>query len=107
MSLGRRRRHGTESGDGTVTSQFIGVFSACRGTSWYSLSNMSTNEVMARLGAAVGALGDVDVSAWSEDTLKEQLGDLSTALVTLDALLSRVADEVRARGLRIEEPVAA
>ncbi|MBB5824749.1 hypothetical protein ACGFI4_23415 [Micromonospora carbonacea] len=68
---------------------------------------MSTNEVMARLGAAVGALGDVDVSAWSEDTLKEQLGDLSTALVTLDALLSRVADEVRARGLRIEEPVAA
>ncbi|MFI7437617.1 hypothetical protein [Micromonospora haikouensis] len=68
---------------------------------------MSTNEVMARLGAAVNALGDVDVSAWSEDTLKEQLGDLSTALVTLDALLSRVADEVRARGLRIEEPVAA
>ncbi|KIR63367.1 hypothetical protein ABUL04_04830 [Micromonospora harpali] len=68
---------------------------------------MSTNEVMARLGAAVSALGDVDVSAWSEDTLKEQLGDLSTALVTLDALLSRVADEVRARGLRIEEPVAA
>ncbi|EEP71308.1 hypothetical protein MCAG_01635 [Micromonospora sp. ATCC 39149] len=67
---------------------------------------MSTNEVMARLGAAVSALGDVDVSAWSEDTLKEQLGDLSTALVTLDALLSRVADEVRARGLRIEEPVA-
>ncbi|MGY3520390.1 hypothetical protein ACVMYR_29275 [Micromonospora sp. PTRAS2] len=68
---------------------------------------MSTNEVMARLGAAVSALGDVDVSGWSEDTLKEQLGDLSTALVTLDALLSRVADEVRARGLRIEEPVAA
>ncbi|MFF3855183.1 hypothetical protein [Micromonospora sp. NPDC002575] len=68
---------------------------------------MSTNEVMARLDAAVSALGDVDVSAWSEDTLKEHLGDLSTALVTLDTLLSRVADEVRARGLRIEEPVAA
>jgi hypothetical protein len=68
---------------------------------------MSTNEVMARLDAAVSALGDVDVSAWSEDTLKERLGELSTALVTLDALLSRVADEVRARGLRIEEPVSA
>ncbi|KXK59177.1 MULTISPECIES: hypothetical protein [Micromonospora] len=68
---------------------------------------MSTNEVMVRLEAAVSALGDVTVSAWSEDTLKEQLGELSVALVTLDALLSRVADEVRARGLRIEEPVSA
>ncbi|WP_229403466.1 hypothetical protein [Micromonospora okii] len=68
---------------------------------------MSTNEVMTRLEAAVSALGDVDVSAWPEATLKEQLGELSTALVTLDGLLSRVADEVRARGLRIEEPVSA
>lgn len=68
---------------------------------------MSTNEVMARLGAAVSALGDVDVSAWSEDTLNDQLGDLSATLVALDALLTRVADEVRARGLRIEEPVPA
>ncbi|WP_320069351.1 hypothetical protein [Micromonospora sp. RTGN7] len=66
---------------------------------------MSTNEVMTRLEAAVSALGDVDVSAWSEDTLKERIGDLSTALVALDAVLTRVADEVRARGLRIEEPV--
>ena len=66
---------------------------------------MRTNEVMVRLEAAVSALGDVDVSAWSEDTLKEQLGELSTVLCALDALLSRVADEVRARGLRIEEPV--
>lgn len=79
----------------------------CRARSCYSLSNMSTNEVMARLGAAVSALGDVDVSAWPEDTLKEQLGELSAALVALDAVLSRVADEVRARGLRIEEPVSA
>ncbi|MFF5074398.1 hypothetical protein ACFY2R_25110 [Micromonospora olivasterospora] len=68
---------------------------------------MSTNEVMARLEAAVSALGDVDVSAWPEDSLREQLGQLSTALVALDAALSRVADGVRARGLRIEEPVSA
>ncbi|MDG4829091.1 hypothetical protein O7627_07205 [Solwaraspora sp. WMMD1047] len=68
---------------------------------------MSTNEAIARLDAAVSALGDVDVSAWSEDALKDQLGDLSAALCALDALLSRVADAVRERGLRIEEPVSA
>ncbi|MEU3455687.1 hypothetical protein ABZ671_19110 [Micromonospora sp. NPDC006766] len=68
---------------------------------------MRTNDEMVRLQAAVSALGDVDVSAWSEDTLKDQLGDLSATLVALDALLTRVADEVRARGLRIEEPVSA
>ncbi|MBQ1027952.1 hypothetical protein [Micromonospora sp. C95] len=68
---------------------------------------MRTNEVLARLEAAVIALGDVDVSAWPEDTLKEQLGELSAALVALDASLSRIADGVRARGLRVEEPVPA
>jgi hypothetical protein len=68
---------------------------------------MSTNEVMVRLEAAVSALGDVDVSAWPEETLKEQLGRLSSALVALDAVLTRVADGVRARGLRIEEPARA
>ncbi|MEU5724370.1 MULTISPECIES: hypothetical protein [unclassified Micromonospora] len=68
---------------------------------------MRTNDEMARLQAAVSALGDVDVSAWPEDTLKEQLGELSAALVALDTLLTRIADEVRARGLRIEEPVSA
>ncbi|MGW5670116.1 hypothetical protein [Micromonospora sp. NPDC003776] len=68
---------------------------------------MRTNDELARLQAAVSALGDVDVSAWPEDTLKEQLGELSAALVMLDALLTRIADEVRARGLRIEEPVSA
>ena len=67
---------------------------------------MSTNEAIARLDAAVSALGDVSVSAWSEDALKDQLGELSTTCA-LDALLSRIADEVRARGLRIEEPVSA
>jgi hypothetical protein len=68
---------------------------------------MSTNEAIARLDAAVSALGDVDVSAWSEQTLKDQLGELSAALCALDAMLSRVADQIRARGLRIEEPVSA
>ncbi|WP_027660446.1 hypothetical protein [Salinispora fenicalii] len=67
---------------------------------------MSTNEVMARLEAAASALGDVDVSAWSDESLKERLGQLSAALVTLDSTLARVADGVRARGLRIEEPVS-
>jgi hypothetical protein len=71
-----------------------------------TLSNMSTKEAIARLDAAVSALGDVNVSAWSEDALKDQLGELSTALCALDALLSRVADEIRARGLRIEEPIS-
>ncbi|WDZ84895.1 hypothetical protein [Micromonospora cathayae] len=68
---------------------------------------MSTNEVMVRLTAAVSALGDVDVSAWPEETLRERLGELSTALVALDASLARVAAQVRDRGLRIEEPVSA
>ncbi|SCF41117.1 hypothetical protein GA0070216_114102 [Micromonospora matsumotoense] len=82
-------------------------FAACRTVPWYSLSNMRTNDVMTRLEAAVSALGDVDVSAWPEDTLKEQLGELSAVLVALDGVLSRVADGVRARGLRVEEPVPA
>ena len=68
---------------------------------------MSTNEAIARLDAAVSALGDVNVSAWSEESLKDQLGELSAALCALDALLSRVADQIRARGLRVEEPVSA
>ncbi|MER5458793.1 MULTISPECIES: hypothetical protein [unclassified Micromonospora] len=68
---------------------------------------MRTNEVMARMEAAVSALGDVDVSAWPEATLKEQLAELSAALVAVDASLSRIAEEVRARGLRVEEPVPA
>lgn len=67
---------------------------------------MSTNEAIARLDAAVSALRDVDVTAWSEDALRDQLGELSTVLCALDATLARVADGVRARGLRIEEPVS-
>lgn len=71
------------------------------------VSNMSTNEAMARLDAAVTALRDVDVAAWSDEALQERLAELSTALCALDAALSRVADGIRARGLRIEEPVSA
>lgn len=68
---------------------------------------MSTNEAIARLDAAVSALGDVDVSDWSEEALKDHLGELSAVLCSLDALLSRVADGIRARGLRVEEPISA
>ncbi|ROT32460.1 hypothetical protein [Micromonospora sp. HM5-17] len=68
---------------------------------------MSTNEAMARLDAAVTALRDVDVAAWSDEALQERLAELSTALCALDAALSRIADGIRARGLRIEEPVSA
>lgn len=70
------------------------------------VSNMSTNEAIVRLDAAVSALGDVNVSAWSEEVLKDQLGELSSVLCALDAVLSRVADEIRARGMRIEEPIS-
>jgi hypothetical protein len=74
---------------------------------WRKLSNMSTNEAIARLDAAVSALEGVDVTDWSDDTLRDKLGELSASLCALDATLARVADGVRARGLRIEEPVAA
>lgn len=64
-------------------------------------------ESIARLRAAVRALGDVDVSGWDDTTLTEHLDELSRALCGLDAELSRVADAVRARGFRIDEPQAA
>ena len=64
-------------------------------------------ESIARLRAAVRALGDVDVSGWDDTTLTEHLDELSRALCGLDAELSRVAESVRARGFRIDEPLAA
>ncbi|MDR7322140.1 MULTISPECIES: hypothetical protein [Catenuloplanes] len=65
---------------------------------------MSTNDVIARLDAAVSALGDVDVSGWDDTVLAEHLDDLSAALVAVDGQLARLADAVRARGLRVVEP---
>ncbi|BCY06104.1 hypothetical protein L3i22_011920 [Actinoplanes sp. L3-i22] len=64
-------------------------------------------ESIARLRAAVRALGDVDVSGWDDSTLTDHLDELSRALCGLDAELTRVADAVRARGFRIDEPRAA
>ena len=49
---------------------------------------MSTNEAITRLDAAVDALREVDVSAWSEESLRDQLGELSAALCALDSVLS-------------------
>jgi hypothetical protein len=68
---------------------------------------MSSNDAIARLRAAVSALGDVDVSGWDDTALTESLDELSAALCEVDTQLSRVADAVRARGFRIAEPVAA
>jgi hypothetical protein len=68
---------------------------------------MSTKEAIARLDAAVSALGDLDVSAWSDDTLRGHLTEISVVLCQVDAQLSRVADAVRARGFRVEEPALA
>jgi hypothetical protein len=68
---------------------------------------MSTKEAIARLDAAVSALGDLDVSAWSDDMLRGHLTEISAVLCQVDSELSRVADAVRARGFRVEEPVLA
>jgi hypothetical protein len=67
---------------------------------------MSSKDAIARLDAAVSALGDVDVSGWDDAALREHLDELSGALCRLDAQLSRIADGVRSRGFRIAEPVA-
>ncbi|GAA1604194.1 hypothetical protein J3R03_007336 [Actinoplanes couchii] len=64
-------------------------------------------ESIARLRAAARALGDVDVTGWDDASLTDHLDDLSKVLCSLDAELARVADDVRARGFRIEEPKAA
>ena len=65
-------------------------------------------EAIARLRAAVRAMGDVDVSGWDDPALTEHLEELSSVLCALDAELSRVAEAVRARGFRISEgPIAA
>jgi hypothetical protein len=68
---------------------------------------MSSNDAIVALRAAGRALGDVDVSGWDQTALTDQLAELSDALCQLDTQLSRVAEDIRARGFRIAEPVAA
>lgn len=64
-------------------------------------------ESIARLRVAVRALDEVDVTGWDDTALTEHLDEISATLCAIDAQLSRVADAVRARGFRIEEPLAA
>lgn len=67
---------------------------------------MSTKEAIERLDAAVRALGDLDLADWSDVTLRGHLDQLSAVLCQVDGELARLADAIRARGFRIEEPVA-
>ena len=64
-------------------------------------------ESIVRLRAAVRAMGQVDVSGWDENSLVEHLDEISATLCAIDAQLTRMADAVRARGFRIDEPLAA
>jgi hypothetical protein len=68
---------------------------------------MCTKEAIARLDAAVRAMGDVDLSEWSDATLQGHLNELSTVLCRVDGQLARIAEAVRARGFRIEETAPA
>ena len=68
---------------------------------------MSTNEAIARLGALVNALGELDLTDWSDATLRGHLDELSGVLCQVDGELARLSDAVRARGFRVAEPVAA
>jgi len=68
---------------------------------------MRTKEDILRLDAAVRAMGAVDLSEWSDATLRRHLEELSTVLCRVDGQLARIAEAVRARGFRIEEPVEA
>jgi hypothetical protein len=65
---------------------------------------MRTNEVIGRLDAAVRAMDDVDLSEWSDATLQGHLDELSTVLCRVDGQLARIAEAIRSRGFRIEEP---
>ncbi len=66
---------------------------------------MSTKEAIARLDATVSALDEVDLSGWSDSVLRGHLDELSAVLCKVDGQLARLADSVRARGFRVEEPV--
>ncbi len=68
---------------------------------------MSTNDAIARLGAVIQALGELDLTDWSDATLGAHLDELSIALCQVDGELARLAEAVRARGFRVAEPAAA
>jgi hypothetical protein len=68
---------------------------------------MSTKDAIARLDAVVRALGELDITDWSDATLGAHLDELSTALCQVDGELARLAEAVRARGLQVAEPAAA
>jgi hypothetical protein len=67
---------------------------------------MSTNDAIARLDAAVQALDEVDVTDWSDATLRGHLDQLSGALCQVDGHIARLAEAIRARGFRVAEPAA-
>lgn len=58
---------------------------------------------MEQLRVSVAALAAVDVAAMPDAVLSDDIDRLSAILVQLDGYLSSVADNVRARGFRIEE----
>nr|WP_250035889.1 hypothetical protein [Actinoplanes maris] len=64
-------------------------------------------ESIARLRSAVLAMDQVDVAGWDDGSLTDHLEELSATLCAIDAQVTRVAEAVRARGFRIEEPRAA
>jgi hypothetical protein len=68
---------------------------------------MSTKDVIARLDAAINALGEIDLADWSDATLRGHLDELSLSLCQVDGQLARLAEAIRARGFRVAEPVPA
>jgi len=80
-------------------------------------SNMSSNDTIdrlaagpvgtgrdiGRLDAAVDAMGDIDLTDWSDTALSGHLDELSSVLCRVDAQLSRLADAVRSRGFSVIE----
>ena len=58
---------------------------------------------MEQLRASVAALAAVDVAAMPDAVLTDDIDRLSSILVQLDGFISTVADNVRARGFRIDE----
>jgi hypothetical protein len=69
---------------------------------------ISDEEFMAWLKAAADALSRVDITALTDDELREHLGVVSSLMRLVDRQLNRVAESVRERGFSIDdEPVAA